>query len=380
MRKNLLFCLSFLAAIFVNAQNDNCSGATTLSVGTSFASGAVTSTNVGATTDGTIASCDSDAAENVWFKVVVPASGKLTIETREVSTSLFDDSVLTVYSGACGNLTEVDCDDDGGQGTFSLLSLTGQTPGTTLYISVWKYDSTVDSGEFQISAYDPVPPANDNCSGAVTLTVGTNFASGAITSTNIAASTDGTAPSCSTDAVENVWYKVIVPPSGNLTIEAQETSGSQFDDSVLTVYSGSCGSLTQVACDDDSGTGLFSLLTLTGQTPGATLYISAWKYDSSVSGGEFQISAYDSSALSTNEVAGNKNKIKVSPNPFTDLITISDASDVKSVTVLDASGKLIKTIEKPSSSLYLGDLKAGVYLLTLKMNDGTVKTIKTIKK
>ena len=380
MKKNLLFCLSFLATIFVNAQNDNCSGATTLSVGTSFASGAVTSTNVGATTDGTIASCDSDAAENVWFKVVVPASGKLTIETREVSTSLFDDSVLTVYSGACGTLTEVDCDDDGGQGTFSLLSLTGQTPGTTLYISVWKYDSTVDSGQFQISAYDPLPPANDNCSGAITLTVGTNFATGAITSTNLVASTDGTVPSCSADAVENVWYKVIVPPSGNLTIETQEISGSQFDDSVLTVYSGSCGSLTQVACDDDSGAGLFSLLTLTGQTPGSTLYISAWKYDSGTGSGEFKISAYDSSSLSISEVAENKNNIKVSPNPFTDLITISHVSDVKSVAVLDVSGKLIKTIEKPSSSLYLGDLKDGIYLLTLKMNDGTVKTIKTIKK
>ncbi|GAB0157610.1 hypothetical protein CHRYSEOSP005_28890 [Chryseobacterium sp. Alg-005] len=380
MRKNLLFCLSFLTAIFMNAQNDNCSGATTLTVGTTFASGAITSTNVGATTDGTSASCDSNAAENVWFKVVVPASGKLKIETREVSTSLFDDSVLTVYTGSCGTLTEIDCDDDGGQGAFSLLSLTGQTPGTTLYISVWKYDSTIDSGEFQISAFDPIPATNDNCAQAVSLTVGTNFASGAITSTNLGASTDGTIPSCSSDAVENVWYTVIVPASGNLTIETQGVSGSQYDDTVVTVYSGTCGSLTQIGCDDDSGTGVFSLITLTGQTPGATLYVSAWKYDSGVGNGEFQISAYDTSALSTHEVAENKNKIKVSPNPFHEMLTISDVSDVKSVTVLDASGKLIKTIEKPSSSLYLGDLKQGLYLLTLKMNDGTVKTIKTIKK
>ncbi|MCT2563727.1 T9SS type A sorting domain-containing protein [Chryseobacterium herbae] len=379
MKKKLLFCMSLLAATLAYAQNDDCSGATSLTVGADFAAGAITSTNTNATTDGSVPSCNSDAVENVWFSVVVPASGNLKIETQEVSGSLFDDSVLTVYSGTCGSLTEIDCNDDAG-GLFSLISLTGQTPGTTLYVSVWKYDSDTDNGEFQISAFDPLPPSNDNCSGATPLTVGTDFASGTTTSNNSGATTDGTIPSCNSDAVENIWFSVVVPQSGNLTIETKGASGSSFGDSTVSVYSGTCGSLTEVGCNDDGGDGLFSLVSLTGQTPGATLYVSAWKYDGGAGNGEFQISAYDSTALSTQEVAENTKKISVSPNPFTDQLTISDISEVKSVSVTDALGRWVKTIEKPSASIYLGDLKAGIYFMTLKMNDGSIKTLKTIKK
>ncbi|SFN36630.1 Por secretion system C-terminal sorting domain-containing protein [Chryseobacterium oleae] len=379
MKKKLLFCMSLLATTLVYAQNDDCSGATSLVVGADFTSGAITSTNTNATTDGSVPSCNSDAVENVWFSVVVPASGNLKIETQEVSGSLFDDSVLTVYSGTCGALTEIDCNDDAA-GLFSLISLTGQTPGTTLYVSVWKYDSDIANGDFQISAYDPLPPSNDNCSGATPLTVGTDFASGTITSNNSGATTDGAVPSCNADAVENIWFSVVVPASGNLTIETKETSGSSFGDSTVSVYSGTCGSLTEVGCNDDGGDGLFSLISLTGQTPGATLYISAWKYDAGEGNGEFQISAYDSTALSTQEVAENTKKISVSPNPFNDLLTISDVSDVKSVSVTDALGRRVKTIEKPSASIHLGDLKEGIYFVTLKMNDGSIKTLKTIKK
>ncbi|MDW9378796.1 T9SS type A sorting domain-containing protein [Chryseobacterium sp. JV558] len=221
---------------------------------------------------------------------------------------------------------------------------------------------------------------NDNCSGATSLTVGTNFASAAITTNNTSATTDGNLPSCNPDAVENVWFKVVVPASGNLTLEIRETAGSSFDDSVLTVYSGSCGSLTEIDCDDDSGEDFFSMISLTGQTPGNTLYVSVWKYDSNTDNGEFQISAYDDSLLSTHEVVNSKNNITVFPNPFNDTITISDISKVKSVSVLDASGKSVKTIEKPTSQMYLNDLKSGLYFITLKMTDGTVKTIKAIKK
>jgi len=53
---------------------------------------------------------------------------------------------------------------------------------------------------------------------------------------------------------------------------------------------------------------------------------------------------------------------------------------VKSVWVPDVSGKSVKTIEKPTSQMYLNDLQSGLYFITLKMKDGTLKTIKTIKK
>uniref|UniRef100_UPI0023F9B448 T9SS type A sorting domain-containing protein n=1 Tax=Chryseobacterium sp. TaxID=1871047 RepID=UPI0023F9B448 len=186
--------------------------------------------------------------------------------------------------------------------------------------------------------------------------------------------------SCNSDAVENVWFKVVVPASGKLMIETDQVADSLFDDSVLTVYSGTCGNLTEIDCNDDKLQDFFSSLSLTGQTPGATLYISVSKYDDNTENGEFQISVYDTTSLATNEVIQKKREINVSPNPFTDQLTISDISDVQSISIFDPSGKLIKTIEKPSSVIYLNDLKDGLYLLSLKMNSGIIKTIKIIKK
>lgn len=154
------------------------------------------------------------------------------------------------------------------------------------------------------------------------MPIAADFNSGAILSNNPLTSIDGSLPSCNPDATDNIWFSVVVPPSGNVTIETKEVSTSSFDDSSLSIYSGICGSLTEIACDDDSGEGLFSLISLSGQTPGATLYVSVWKYDSSISSGEFQIAAYDSSTLSTHELSDNKMKIRISPNPFSDFINI----------------------------------------------------------
>ncbi len=74
-----------------------------------------------------------------------------------------------------------------------------------------------------------------------------------------------------------------------------------------------------------------------------------------------------------------KANISVYPNPFTDVLRISDVKDVKSISVSDMSGRQVKTL-KPSAELNLSSLRTGVYVVTLHMNDGSVKTIKAIKK
>ncbi|WP_288442239.1 fibronectin type III domain-containing protein [uncultured Chryseobacterium sp.] len=84
--------------------------------------------------------------------------------------------------------------------------------------------------------------------------------------------------------------------------------------------------------------------------------------------------------LATSETAIKENKLTVYPNPFTDRLTISDVSNVQSVSIVDVSGRLIKTIEKPSSELQLRDLKEGLYLVILNMKDGSKQTVKAIKR
>jgi hypothetical protein len=85
-------------------------------------------------------------------------------------------------------------------------------------------------------------------------------------------------------------------------------------------------------------------------------------------------------SLATSETSVKKNEINAYPNPFTDVLNISDIKNVKSISIVDIAGRLIKTFESPSSTLHLGDLKQGVYLVVLNMNDGSKQTIKAIKK
>jgi hypothetical protein len=74
-----------------------------------------------------------------------------------------------------------------------------------------------------------------------------------------------------------------------------------------------------------------------------------------------------------------KNKISVHPNPFKDILTISDIKGVKNISISDVSGRIIKNIAA-QKEINLSDLKAGLYFVSLKMEDGTTNTLKAIKK
>jgi len=82
-------------------------------------------------------------------------------------------------------------------------------------------------------------------------------------------------------------------------------------------------------------------------------------------------------ALAVSDV--NKSNISVYPNPFTDVLKISDVKGVKSISVSDASGREVKSLA-PAAELNLSNLKEGLYIVNLKMEDGSVKTFKAIKK
>jgi hypothetical protein len=49
------------------------------------------------------------------------------------------------------------------------------------------------------------------------------------------------------------------------------------------------------------------------------------------------------------------------------------------ITITDAVGRLLKTVDKPSIVLSLNELEKGVYFVNLHFKDGTVKSFKEIK-
>ncbi|WP_027378285.1 T9SS type A sorting domain-containing protein [Chryseobacterium daeguense] len=362
--------------------NDECNSAVALTVNPDLACGSTTAgTTLSATNSNlAVSPCTGTADDDVWYTFVASSTAHVITLSNVVSTGSSSSTSLytQVLSGTCGTLASVVC------GTSNTTVVSGLTPGQTYYVRVYNSNGAGYSNSFNICVgTPPPPPVNDVCSGAIALTVGGNFAANAITTTNAGALTDGTT-SCQTSRGDNVWYTVVVPASGNLKIETQGVTGSGFTDTILSVHSGTCGSLTSIACDDDAGVDNYSLVTLTGQTPGTTLYVSVWRYTGTAGGGsttgQFKLSAYDASLLATDEASAKKDQIKLYPNPFSDVLNISDIKDVKNVQITDISGRLVKTIANPGAQLHLGELKQGMYLVTLELKDGSKQTIKTIKK
>lgn len=266
--------------------------------------------------------------------------------------------------------------------TSTSANLTGLMPSTTYYYWVRSMCSgSVSSWVTSSFTTLATPPSNNDCTSPTALTVGGTFTQNEVTGTNVGATTttDATATSsCQATRYNEVWYSVQVPASGNITIETKAATGSTVTDTVLGVYSGSCGALTQIGCNDDDGDGNFSILSLTGLTPGETLLVAVWNYSSTTSG-QFRLSAYDAS-LGTSEIVTSANDVKVYPNPFVDILNISNIKDIKNVTVTDMSGRIVKTIANPSRELNLSTLKSGMYILKLDYKDGTSKTVKAVKK
>ncbi len=99
--------------------------------------------------------------------------------------------------------------------------------------------------------------------------------------TNVGLSNSGQTPpsgSCPGYNGGDLWLSSVVPPSGEITFRAQFKPGTSnlLMDINMAVYSGTCTALNFLGCDDDSGEGFYPEITLTGRTPGETIYIQLW--------------------------------------------------------------------------------------------------------
>ncbi len=93
----------------------------------------------------------------------------------------------------------------------------------------------------------------------------------------------------------------------------------------------------------------------------------------------FAFSVNENTQLSTAETNGLKTR-DIYPNPFKDVFHINDIKGVKTITVTDVVGRVVKTIDNPTTELQLGELNAGLYLVTMSFKDGSKSTVKAIKK
>ncbi|MEO5777971.1 MAG: T9SS type A sorting domain-containing protein [Flavobacterium sp.] len=358
--------------------NDECTGAVALTVNADLACGTVTAGTVaGATASATDATaCFGAEDDDVWYSFVATnTTHRISLTGVAGSTT---DMFHSLWTGNCATLTLVpgSCSDG------DTSNPAGLTIGQTYFIRVNTYTSTGgQTSTFNVCVGTlPPPPANDECTNAISLTAGGVYGEFLTDGTNGGATTSSqTAPAtCGGFSGGDVWYTVTVPASGNLTIETGDSStGATGLDTVVTVYSGDCSSLVQVGCDDDgAATGAYSFVSLTGQTPSSTLYLRVYEYSNDNSG-SFGISAYDAS-LGNNSF--DPSNFSYYPNPVKDVLNLSYNQEISSVEVFNLLGQKVITnkINANVAHVDMSNLAKGAYMVRVTSND-QVKTIKVVK-
>jgi len=244
-------------------------------------------------------------------------------------------------------------------------------------------DSTCDLplGTFNYAC----PPANDECVNAIVLTVDDSFCDGVNNNgTNIASTNSGvTNASCFNYGQNDVWFS-FVALVGVATVDVStDFTGGTLVDTEIALYSGACGTLTEVACDQDGGTTILSngfsynsLITNAAVTAGDTYYVRVSGY-SSTAVGTFclKVSTNTLSAESFDNVS-----FEAYPNPVKDVLNLSHSSEITSVKVINLLGQEVisRNVGSTSTQIDMSNLSAGAYIVNVTV-DNIIKSIKVIK-
>ncbi|TAL00709.1 MAG: hypothetical protein EPO07_09355, partial [Verrucomicrobia bacterium] len=190
----------------------------------------------------------SITANDVWYTFTPQCNGPITIDTCGTcpGSNTFD-TVLSAYTGGCGSLIQIACNNNmivpPPCKKNSIIGFPG-VAGVTYHIRVSGIPNV--SGQFRLNIQQSLTaPTNDLCANAVPITPGTYAWN------NCGALTDGPL-SGPCIPFQDVWYSFIAPCAGQVWLN---TCGSAIN-TVLNVYSGlNCSSLALVTCNDDAGVG-----------------------------------------------------------------------------------------------------------------------------
>ena len=224
-------------------------------------------------------SCASSHGHSVWYRLNVPADTVVDLDTFD---SMYD-TVLAVYTGTRGALTEQACNDDA-EGLYQSFIQLAATGGTTYYIMVASYG---DGPAGALTFHAAAPPPNDDLHDPVIIP-GKPFDHSLDTS---AATTEDGEPQPCAGIAKTVWYAFT--ETMNQFAQA-DTFGSGFD-TALAVYSGpppglaTFDDLTLVDCNDDYES-LQSKVTFTA-SGGVTYYFQVGGYGGSTGDLQFHLAS-----------------------------------------------------------------------------------------
>ena len=259
--------------------NDACLNAISLTVNPD--------TNCTTTTTGTtyaatqsLAGCNGTADDDVWYSFVATS----TFHFVTATPGTLDNIVLQVYGGTCGSLTSISCRNATTGSNDEIANLTGLTVGNTYYVRVHSAANNTGQGTFSLCVTTIPNPVNNECAGAINLTVNPSSTCTTSTSGTTVGGTQSQA-GCSGAADDDVWFSFVATTT-NHTVTV--TPGT-LNDAVLQVFSGSCGSLTSISCRNATTGSNTEVASLTGLTAGNTYYVRLHSSANGTGKGSFSV-------------------------------------------------------------------------------------------
>lgn len=210
---------------------------------------------------GSITSTLNPAGDTDWFSFSVTAGDEFVIDLVGTGTSTeLRDPLVRVMTAAGSQLAS---DDDSGTGLDSQLTYQATTSGT-VYISAESY-ANAGSGDYTLSVTQTRSGSSDvpgDASTTQTITLNVPI----LNALEVTGDED--------------WFGLSVSAGTTYTISLEGTGSNELSDPLVRVYNASG---TQLASNDDGGTGLDSLLNYTPTTSG-TVYVAADAFANAYSG------------------------------------------------------------------------------------------------
>lgn len=281
---------AIMVTTFEPPVNDVCSNAIELIPSdSSNCTNPVQGTTIDAVSEGDVA-CASD--RDVWYKFTATAT------MHRVNVEGLGSSVIGIYSGSCAGLTSLPGSCVGGPAGTS-LSAGSLTIGDTYFVRLSFGAAGFNQSVFSICVITPQVPVNDQCAGAIPLSVDINETTEPSQHYSTALATF-TAPLNCVAFTNDVWFS-FVAPQGPVSVEVTALNA----DAAMEVLTGTCGALTSVWCNGEVSTRLNNIFNGSDLSEGSTYYVrvSAISFDTDL---EFKIKVYKNSSIKVNSAVSSE--------------------------------------------------------------------------
>jgi hypothetical protein len=247
------------------AAGDTCSTAVAI---TAAASPVAFDTSAAGINNNAPTQCGGGGGNDIFYSYTAGVTGQTSLSFCGSSY----DTVVQVLDACSGAVLACNDDSCGLQSEVAFLT----TAATSYIIQVDGFGVGSGAGSFTITEVPAVVPSNDSCATATVAIAGSNPLN------NTFATSDGLVASCAFGGgpdQNDVWFSYTPATSG--FVQFDTLASTALDDTTLAIFD-ECGG-TEIACNDDAGTGLLSRVVFE-VTAGEDYFVRVASFDGSTTG------------------------------------------------------------------------------------------------